>query len=40
MAKFASPDKQISSPTRRYKLETVNIEPELLGAGTDELAKD
>ncbi len=30
-----------NSPTRRFnKLDTVNLIPEMLGAGTDPLAKD
>lgn len=30
----------MSSPTRRFKIENVQIDPELLAAGTDPLAKN
>jgi hypothetical protein len=37
---FMNADPNISSPTRRYKLENVAIDAELLAAGTDPLAKN
>ena len=40
LATFINPNKQISSPTRRFKQEEVVIDPELLAAGTDPLAKN
>jgi len=40
MKNFLSVNPNLSSPTRRFKIENVNIDPELLAAGTDPLAKN
>jgi hypothetical protein len=39
MKNFMNPDPNISSPSRRYKLENVQIDSALLIYGTDPLSK-